>query len=66
MTGYKVTMWYTTSIDVFVKADGEMQVEDVVDAAKDHIDSMGDEAYANMLVGNLKTDPQTPYTIEKV
>ena len=66
MKGYTVTMRYTTSIDVFVAAEEDKPIEEVVETAKSTIDMMSDEAYSKELVKNLTTDKVQPYTIKKV
>ena len=66
MKGYTVTMRYTTSIDVFVAAEEDKPIEEVVEAAKTTIDMMSDEAYSKELVKNLTTDNAQPYTIKKM
>ena len=65
MKGYTVTLRYTTSIDVFVSAEEDKPIDEVVEEAKESVDAMSDSAYTGELLKNLATDRTQPYTIKK-
>ena len=51
---------------MFVAAEEDKPIEEVVEVAKTTIDMMSDEANSKELVKNLTTDKAQPYTIKKV
>ncbi len=65
MKGYKVTLRYTTSIDVFVAAENETSVDEVVDAAKKHVDTMNYNARRRELLNNIQPAFPKPYIVVK-
>lgn len=65
MKGYTVTFRYTASIDVFVAAEEERPMEEIVEVAKNTVDSMSATAYEEELAKNFRADKIQPYRIKK-
>lgn len=65
MKGYKVTLRYTTSIDVFVAADEGTPVDEIVKSAKDHVDTMNYNARRRELLNNIQPAFPKPYIVVK-
>ena len=65
MKGYTVTFRYTASIDVFVAAEEERPIEEIVEVAKNTVDSMSPIAYEEALAKNFRADKFQPFRIQK-